>query len=289
MLMKMTCYPSCMVPHTGLNPDVNVDELLTHGDFSVARRVDREFCGDDIRRMSDNTCIVRADSTLREETISRIPNLSTTMLRLSFPLPTAMLDVKMKSPNDDWNGGIIDARRFRGRAIRLKASYLMVYKASLIHRKPVDYKRSFEKRKEAIPVQNCYDELEEDIVKNKFTKSKLYHGFGQIWLKHSPTKLNYWHYELKLENSEGQFIKDAKYKPVDDAAKRNMKQSFIEYVWDNYLYKHFWVDMNPCKTDIAISHFYDGRICFMRRWAAATMTRCLFGFVPIVAKESISQ
>lgn len=284
MLMKKACYPSCMVPYTGLNPDVNVDELLTHGDFSVARRVDREFSADDIRRMSDNTCIVRADSTLRDETISRIPNLSTTMLRLSFPLQAVMLDVKMKSPDDNWKGGMINARRFCGRAIKPKASYLMVYKAKLIHRKPVDYQRKFERREEAIPVQNCYDGLEEDIVKSKFTKSKFYHGFGLMWLKHSPTKLNYWHYELKLENSEGKLIKDAKYKPVDDAEKRNMKQSFIEYVWDNYLYKHFWVDMNPCKADIAMSHFYDGRVCFARRLAASYLTKCLFGIVPIVAR-----
>ena len=146
------------------------------------------------------------------------------------------------------------------------------------------YSEEFERKDEAIQVQNCYDGLEEDIVKNKFTKSKFYHGLGQIWLKHSPTKLNYWHYELKLENSESQLIKDAKYKSVDDAEKKNMKQSFIEYVWDNYLYKHFWVDMNPCKADLEMSNFHDGRVCFARRWAASYLTKCLFGMVPIVVR-----
>ena len=206
------------------------------------------------------------------------------MLRLSFPLQASMLDVKMKSPDDDLKCGLINAPSFCGRVIQPKASCLMVYKAKLIHRKPVDYQRKFERKDEAIQVQNCYDGLEEDIVKNKFTKSKFYHGLGQIWLKHSPTKLNYWHYELKLENSESQLIKDAKYKSVDDAEKKNMKQSFIEYVWDNYLYKHFWVDMNPCKADLEMSNFHDGRVCFARRWAASYLTKCLFGMVPIVVR-----
>lgn len=273
-----------MVPYTGLNPEVNVDELLMNGDFAIARRVDKAFCEDDIKHLSDDSCIVRADSTLREETMNRIPNLSTTMLRRSFPLHAAMLDVRMKSPDDDWKGGMINVWSFRGRAIRPKASFLMIYRAKGIHRHPVEYQRKFESKDAAASVQGYYEGLENDIVTNKFTKSKSYTGIGQLWLKHSPTMLNYWHYELKLQNSEGKIIKDAKFKPVTDKEQMNMKQSFIEYVWDNFLYKHFWVDKNPCEKDIALSYFLDGHTRFAKRWAASYLTKCLFSIVPIVAR-----
>lgn len=283
----MRCYPSCMVPYTGLNPGVKVDELLEYGDFAVARRVDKEFSSEDIKRMSDNTCIVRGDSTLRGEILGRIPNLSTTMVRNAYPIQVAQFDVKMNPQDDHWEGGLVNVCSFRGRVFKPKVSYLMVYRVKQIHRQPVNYQRKFESKKEAELIQKGYKDLENDIITNKFTRSKFYKGIGHIWLAHSPTKLNYWHFELKLETSEGEFIENAKYKPVEDKTQRNMKQSFIEYVWDNFLYKHFWINTNPCEKDLALSCFFDDNICCTRRWIAAKMTNCLFELVPIVIDRAV--
>lgn len=282
-MMKVTCYPSCMIPFPGLILEVEVDRLLEHGGFSIARRVDKKFSSDDIIQMSDGSCSVRLDSTLREETLLRIPNLSTTMLRNAYSLQPAMYVVKMKSPEDDWKGGIVHACKFMGKAFKPNVSYLMVYLANNIQRQPVNYQRKFENRMEAESNQEYYEDLKNDIVANKFTKGTFYKGNGLIRIKHSPTMLNYWHFEIKLVNSKGEIIENAYYKPAKVPSQRNMKQSFVEYVWDNYLCKHFWVNKNPCETDLAMSLFEDNSICSLKRWVASHWTKCIFNVIPIVA------
>lgn len=281
--MKFSYYPSCMVPYTGLKQEVMVDELLEYGVFSIARRVDKAFSDIDLKQMSDGTFIIRSDSSLREDTLVRIPNLSTTMLRNAHSLDSAMLDVKMRSPEDDWKGSIVNAWKYKGRVISPNSSYLIVYKANLIHNQPVNYQKKFESRSEAEKVQENYENLKDDIVTNKFTKGTFYKSIGQLRLKHSPTMLNYWHFELKLVNKEGTTIENSKIKPEMDKKKMNMKESFVEYVWENYICKHFWVNKNPCETDIEMSLFEDDSICSVKRWAAAHWTKCIFKVFPIVA------
>ena len=282
--MSMKCYPSCMVPRVGLKHDVKVEELLKLGDVAFARRVDRSLSQKDVRRMADGTCIVPADSDLREDTFKRIPFLSVTMLRRAFPLEYAKYDLKMKSPDDDWKGGFVWPWKNKRRATRVVNSYLMVYKASLLHNQPAKYQRRFDSREEAELLKDDYDGLAEALIHNEFTKKSYYHSLGTISLMHSPTLLNYWHYELKLENREGKVIKKVEYKDGQDPEEMNMNASFVNYVWDHFLCKLFWVDENPCIPDIPLSFFCDNKIGKFRRVVAAWINKCLFAFVPIVAR-----
>lgn len=280
--MKMYCYPSCMVPYTGLKTNVKVDNLIHIGDFAIARRSDRPYSDKDIKQIGDDY-IVRADSDLREDPnlFKRVPDFSMTMLRHDYPICYAKYDLKMKSPEDDWTGGRVKPCKLKGRAKMIGDCYLMVYLATNLHNQPVQYQRKFEKKEDAKTVEDFYEDLKDALVHNRFTKKTFYMATGQILLKHSPTLLNYWHYELKLKTSEGEFVNTAKYKSDTAPGQLNYRESFVTYVLDNYLFKHFWVDKNPCKTDIPLSCFYDDRVNIVERWAANIMNNILFASIPI--------
>lgn len=281
--MNMKCYPSDMVPFEGLKRDVKVDDLMEIGDFAVARRVDRQLSSKDIKRMADGTCIVPADSSLREETFERIPFLSMTMLRLSYPMEFAKFDLEMKPITDDWKGGMVWPWKQKEKAKQCEESFLMVYKASLLHNQPANYQRRFESREIAEEKQDDYEGLKDALIHNEFTRNSFYQSVGTILLKHSPTMLNYWHYELILENKEGKAIKNVKYKEGEKVEKMNMNASFVNYVWAHFLCKMFWVDENPCYSGIPMSCFYDSQVCCVKRYFASLVNRCLYKVIPIVA------
>ena len=64
----------------------------------------------------------------------------------------------------------------------------------------------------------------------------------------------------------------------------NMNASFVNYVWEHFLCKLFWVDENPCNPDIPLSFFCDNRIGKFKRGVAAWTNKCLFAVVPIVTR-----
>ena len=274
-------YPFYMVPYPGLIREVNVDGLTEHGCFSVARRVDKAFSEKDIKIMPDGTGIVRADSSLREETFERVPNLSVTMLRNTFPIESAKYNLTMRPETDDWKGGLVKPCQYKDKAFIKDNCYLMVYLNENLHGQPVDYQRKFETLEDAKAVEEYYEDLKNEIVAKTFSTKKLYKAVGMILLKHSPTMLNYWHFELKLQKGEGGFIENTKYKPNEVPSKMNMKQSFVDYVLENYLFKMFWVDKNPCKQDIPYNCFYDNDVCGLKRMIARVWNQCVFAIVPI--------
>ncbi len=279
--MKMKRYPSFMVPHIGLNKMVEVDSLLKYGDFAVARRVDRHFCPKDIKILSDGSGIVKQDSSLLSDFFERIPYMSMTMLRQEFPISSAKFDLKMRKYIDDWNGKLVKPWTYRKKAIIVEDCFLMVYKAKSLHGKPSKHQARFDNKIEAQNLQDYYEGLKDDIVTNNFERKKIYKGSGRIFLRHSPTALNYWHYELELEKSEGGAVKSVKYKPKEDAAQMNLKPSFVNYVWETYLCKHFWVDLNPCEKDIPMTCFIDKGVSHFNKRMAVRLNKCLFSAVPI--------
>lgn len=266
-----------MVPHVGLRKDVQVDDLRQKGDMAVARRVDRAFDAKEFRKMADGTYVVRMDSTLHDETFERIPNMSMTMLRQSFPVESAKYDLKMKPKIDDWTGRMVNPWPNRGKAIKSKDAFLMVFKASSLHNMPAEYQRKFDSKKLAEQVQDNYRGLKDDISRGGYQNSNYYGGTGHIYLKHSPTKLNFWHYELILENAEGEVINSVK----RTGDQKNMRPTFVEYVWNHFLNKQFWIDENPCE-DIPEKCFHDQEVCGIERWAAEIMKKMVFASVPIV-------
>lgn len=279
--MKMKRYPSFMVPYVGLIKRVEVDSLLQHGDFSVARRVDRSFSTEDIKILSDGSGIVKQDSSLLSDFFESIPNMSLTMLRQEFPISSAKYNLKMKPRDDDWNGRIVRPWSYRKKAIKVRDCFLMIYKANSLHGKPSKHQARFENIKDAQNKQDYYEGLKDAIVTNNFGKKKFYKGTGRIFLKHSPTVLNYWHYELELDKSEGGTIKGVKYNPKENPEQMNLKQSFVNFVWETYFCKHFWVDMNPCESDIPMACFLDSRVPDYRRRMNDRFNKCLFSIVPI--------
>lgn len=278
--MKIKPYPSFMVPYVGLVKRVEVDRLLQHGDFSVARRVDKSFNETDIKMLGD-TGFVRKDSSLHEEIFNRIPKLSMTMLRQEFPISSAKYDLKIRPSDDDWSGGVVCPLRYWHKAIKKSNCFLMVYRAMCIHGRPARYQTKFASRQDAEKVQDNYEGLKDDIVTNNFKKSNYYQATGIIELKHSPTALNYWHYELILEKSEGGTVNSVEYNSKTEPAKMNLRQSFVNYVWETYLCKHFWVDKNPCENDIPMACFLDSGVSDYRRQMNERLNKCLFSLVPI--------
>lgn len=280
--MKMHRYPSYMVPYVGLNPDVDVDALLQYGDFAVARRIDQPFSEEDIAIFPDKSAVVKADSSLREDVFNRIPRLSMTMLRLEFPLTCVKYDIDMKGEVDDWKGRMVRPWKYRGKATSASDGYLLVYNAENLHNKPADYQRKFESLEEAENVQENYEGLKDGIVAKTFSRKKYYKAIGCISLRHAPTMLNYWHFELRLRNGEGEEIKSVKYKPNEAPSQMNIRSSFVNYVLDNYLFKMLWIDKNPCEKDIPISCFYSSSTSSFNRRIANRINKCVFALIPIV-------
>lgn len=276
--MGLSCYPSAMIPFAGLSTSIDVDDIIVNNDFALARRIDRAFSTADIKEFPDGSCIVKEDSTLLDDFFERIPFLSMTMLRSSFPIEFA----RFIGCRDSWNGGIVFPWKYRGLKGINPNSYLMVYKARNLHNQPVQYKRRFVNQTEAKKNQDYYEQLKDDIVMNAFTNMTLYSGIGGISLRHSPTPMNYWHFELVLKNREGEIIKNAK-----QESKVNMKTTFVNYVWDQYLKKHFWVNNNPINEEIPLSFFFDKHTCAPIRRIAKTITRALFTLCPIVKEYSM--
>ena len=134
--MKMKRYPSFMVPYVGLIRKVEVENLLKHGDFAVARRVDRPFSSKDIKILSDGSGIVKQDSPLLSDIFERIPDMSMTMLRQEFPISSSKYDLRMRPTADDWNGGVIIPCLYYRKAIKKSDCFLMVYKAKGLHGRP---------------------------------------------------------------------------------------------------------------------------------------------------------
>lgn len=157
----------------------------------------------------------------------------------------------------------------------------MVYKASSLHGKPTKHQARFDNIKEAQNKQDYYEGLKDDIVTNNFERKKYYQGTGCIFLRHSPTALNYWHYELELEKSEGGTVKSVNYNPNEKPEQMNWKPSFVTFVWETYLCKHFWVDRNPCENDIPMAFFLDSGVSNYRRQMNDRFNKCLFSIVPI--------
>lgn len=280
--MKRHCYPSFMVPYTGLIREVNVDNLLECGDFALARRIDKPFSSKDIKIFSDGSGIVTHDASLISDLFEHTPNMSMTMLRKEYPIYTAMYDLHMKSSDDDWNGGGVKPWKYRNKARKVRDCFLMVYKATCLHGMPSKYQTRFENLKEAQDKQEYYEMLKDDIVTSNFKKSNFYKGTGHISLRHSPTALNYWHYELVLVKTDGDTVRNVKYEKDKKPEQMNLKQSFVNYVWNAYLCKNFWVNNNPCKDDIPMSCFFDKRVCNFKRQIAEGMNKCMFSIVPIV-------
>ena len=276
-------YPSYMVPYVGLNPEIKVDDLLEYDDFAVARRVDGALSDSDIIIKPDGVGIVRTDSSIRVDFFERVPNLSLTMLRLEHPLSSALYDLAMKAGDDDWKGRLVMPWRLKGKAAINKDGFLMVYRAAVIHSQPTEYKRRFESLEDAKLSQDYYERLKDDIVANAFSKKKFYNAIGRIYLQHSPTLLNYWHYELKLVDSEGNFINSVKYKENEPYDKMNMRPSFVSYVLDHFLFKLFWIDKNPCSRDIPFSFFFNKKTPHLIRWFSDKCNKCLFSLFPIVS------
>lgn len=282
--MIMHRYPSYMVPYIGLNPEVNVSDLMAHGAFVIARRIDKVFSEEDVKMMPDGTGIVRLDSSLRKEIFERVPNLSVTMLRQAFPIESAKYHLAMKPDVDDWKGGVVIPWFYREKATIVSDCYLMVYQAENLHGMPAKYQRKFEHREDAKDVEDYYEDLKNDIVSNNFSTKNLYKAIGQIVLRHVPTMLNYWHFELKLCKSERGFIESVKYKQNEARANMNMRPSFVDYVLNNYLCKSFWIDINPCKNDLPDDCFLDNDVSALKRCTAKLWNRCLFKLIPIVVE-----
>lgn len=279
--MKMKCYPSFMVPYVGLIRKVEVGSLLKHGDFAVARRVDRPLSSKDIKTFSDGSGIVRQDSLLLSDFFERIPYMSMTMLRQEFPITSAKYDLKMRPTDDDWNGGVVFPCQYWHKAIKKSDCFLMVYKAKNLHGMPSQHQARFDNIIDAQNQQDYYEGLKDDIVTNNFRSKKYYKGTGRIFLRHSPTALNYWHYELELTKSEGGAVKGVKYKANEKPEQMNLKQSFVNFVWETYLCKHFWVDKNPCENDIPMTCFIDKKVSCFKRQMSERLNKCLFATMPI--------
>ncbi len=275
----MHCYPSFMVPYIGLNPKVSVDALLVYSDFAIARRIDQPYSDTDFQKMADGLYYVKNESSLHDEFFERIPKLSVTMLRCEYPIETAKYKLKMKPRKDDWKGNIVVwPWKHWFQAIMMNESYLIVYKASRLQNQPIKYQRKFNNKKEAEELKEYYEELDDALITNKFTKETRYTGIGKIFLEHSPTMLNYWHYELKLEDSEGKEIDKVK---IPASGEINKKQDFVEYVWKNFLSKRLRIDKNPCCEDIPYKCFYDNMYGSRKRQGKRIINKCLFSIFPI--------
>jgi len=192
-------YPLSILPKKSYRHIIDIDNLLTEGDFFLVRRSDKS-----VNETFNELNILREDAIL----VKDVPGMSLNLLGGEFKSEHIMY-----SPKD--NG----SKRWKGERvyffIDFKKSYVILsnpvhiyFPVKKLHGKTFPYYRGKDDHtKKIISALNLKPEQN---GKYKFT--------GSSRITHDPTNLNYWHIELELKDDNGDRIKNASSAWITSAA-----------------------------------------------------------------------
>lgn len=255
----MNVYPHKMVPYKGLSKSKTVDDLLTVGDFAIARRIDltAEEAG---IRMVGGVALLQRDALGAHQIYNFSPYLSTTLLGVGASLSDCAY--RQTKPGDsDWDGEMVCPKNYVGCVEHKSPCIQLVYVATNLHEQPVRYNKKFSKESEARAELALMKDSSIDVTVSKwFDKSNSYPLTGKIFLRREPTMLNYWHVVLVMQQVNEKEIRGVTRDAMDLSKEPKAVDSFSLYVLDNYLLKNFRVNSLPIETTLTESDFYDENV-----------------------------
>lgn len=251
----MEYYPHYMVPYEGLNPECDVCDLLQISDFVLARRVDYNFKDAKLGTVGPYYTL-SADSPVISEFYKRIPFMSMTMMGVAAGVKDAAY-IQSAPGSDTWTDGLVKAEDYIGKVKVSSNCFQIIYIASNLHLQPVMYVKKYGSLKEAKEESNLMvDEQKNKVIQNRFQRTDLFDFKGQLLLKHSPSHLNYWHFELVLKYANGKDVKNLTPDFLNSDKEPVGKDSFAVFVFNHYLRKNLIIDKIPFETSLSLSDFY---------------------------------
>ena len=267
-------YSCKMIPYQGLKIKAEVDVLLEKSDFSLARRIDKPLAESGI----DCSCgvpVIPLSAPLLDEFYYRIPSMSMTFVDDEETCEAASYKL-CELARDNWNGENIDFSNYENAIEKKGNCFQIIYSAKNLHKREIPYVRKFQKQSEMIECK----------IQDLFKKDKKYDVKGSIFLEHSPTNLNYRHFELKLQDAQGKIIKSGGISSYPESGKNETSKSgrdcFTRYVLKNFLAKDFTIDKIPEEAScLPESIFFDDSFSDEVREKNRNQTKELFFFVKI--------
>lgn len=223
-------YSCKFIPYKGLKTEVDVGVLLDNADFSIARRCDYST---DILRKCGDSYLIPQDSNILEEFYERLPSMSMTYVYDEESLESASYRLH-KPACDKWNGENVNLVDCKNSIEKKDPCFQLVFSAKKLHNISIPYSKKF----------GSLEDFVKHNIEEAFAKDKTYPVVGKIILQHSPTQLNYYHFELMLLDDNGNPLKNVSSLQkalANPHSKINGRDCFALYVLDQ-MTKYFEVN-----------------------------------------------
>lgn len=202
-MFNMDLYPDLLIPQKEYKckSDTIIDELCAKQDFYISRRVDGSF--------DSLTYFQGGQYRLKDDALQCYDErLSMNILGAGFMISNTRLHAQ-KPASDDWNGETVDKYQYADKIEIKDPSFAAIYLARKVNHRRVPYSRDFDKQGKADDLQKKLVEIQ-DLAHQRLDNKKL-RLCAVVSLIHSPSNVNYWHIEMRLQPSEVESsIKDAK-------------------------------------------------------------------------------
>ncbi len=178
-------YPESILPKTNY---VNPFPLksLNHSDFSVTRRIEG--------KLDENIDYVGGRARINPDCLGKIVGMSVNLLGGTF-LPEFTSFHQFDKGKNYWDGiSDIKLADYEGCYEDLESEFVF-YKLPLLHGATYPHNYRFEKKGNF----RAYQGFVENKLKVQFTEGIEVPISITMTLKHAPTNLNYWHFEMMVE------------------------------------------------------------------------------------------
>jgi hypothetical protein len=200
----MMKYPATLIPVKGWKSRINLDEVDS---FSVGRRIVGDWMKDKDRfftTVDDKSyaLAINDESQLPDLNALNLANLSMNILSEDSGIGNLAFWHKRLDKNEkSWNGSWIFPWKYRKCLQYEKQCYVVVFQSVNLHHKTFQYPRQYQKKvewekdKEKMHVFNGIEEI--------FNSGEIYRVTGEVYLRHEPTEMNYWHVVLVISAPQG--------------------------------------------------------------------------------------
>ncbi|MCQ2360944.1 MAG: hypothetical protein MJ009_05655 [Paludibacteraceae bacterium] len=261
----MKNYPATLIPIPGWERLLNIDKIRNSNiDFPIVRRIsgifkqNRHF----FIEVGQGVYHLLLDANLPEYNLSSIADLSMNIISDECSIEDSMYRHNIKDAKgndiDNWNGERVLLRKYKKCLHCVDPCYFIALKASNIHNQTFTYERQYADIKQYNKDKESIDTKDpKEIIIKAFSSNDLYKVNGVLKLKHSPTKLNYWHTVLKTyapKHSKG-------LKKIDS----RWKQDVAQQIFESILRKNIWINELPCKC-LSSNEYENKEYCKIRRF-----------------------
>lgn len=293
MIMGDEIYPYTLVPYKGLIRKMDFSAIIDNGeDFSVARRFDGK-AEDFLVELSPEYYVFRNTDDTLETLYKEIPQLSMTIMGAMTGFDD-MKYIQHDNARVDWDGTTHQVTDFINSVSIVNEYFCVVYRASAVHRQPVEYEKRFESKEDFMKnmrfINLSMSDNERIILNNFQNKTRYPMQNGRLELVHRPTMLNYWHVELMVLPAslrEEDRLRNVKYKKDRNPQEYNAKELMVRFVWKTYLCQNFDLMTNRV-GNFPMEYSFDKNVSDEERLRNAESIRIMYSTTPIISSVKLS-